>query len=114
MRVLYVFAHPDDESYGPAHAMSSQRRPGHQVLLLTLTRGGATRRRCRPGYSIGEMGRVRYQEMKDVAQLLDLSGMTVLPRPTADSKRWIGGLVEWLERNLLWKNHCVTTRSVVQ
>jgi LmbE family N-acetylglucosaminyl deacetylase len=49
MKVLYVFAHPDDESFGPARAMFKQRREGHEVHLLTLTRGGATKQRHKYG-----------------------------------------------------------------
>jgi len=78
MRILYVFPHPDDESFGVAHAMHKQRRDGHEVYLLTLTRGGATRQRHRYGYSVEEMGAVRLAEMQQVARVLDLSGMTVL------------------------------------
>jgi LmbE family N-acetylglucosaminyl deacetylase len=81
MRILYVFAHPDDESFGPARAISKQRRQGHEVYLLTLTRGGATRQRHKFGYSVDEMGEVRYKEMLDVAKTLDLTGMTVLDFP---------------------------------
>ncbi len=86
MKALYIFPHPDDESFGPAHAMSKQRREGHEVHLLTLTRGGATRQRHKFGYSIEEMGAVRYQEMIDVARVLDLSGMTVLDLPDSGLK----------------------------
>ena len=81
MRILYVFPHPDDESYGPARVMSKQRRQGHEVYLLTLTRGGATRQRHKYGSSVAEMGEVRFKEMVDVAQVLDLTGMTVLDLP---------------------------------
>ncbi|MBN1811275.1 MAG: PIG-L family deacetylase [Anaerolineae bacterium] len=81
MRILYIFSHPDDESFGPARVMSRQRRQGHEVYLLTLTRGGATRQRHKYGYSIAEMGEVRSQEMLDVARVLDLTGMTVLDLP---------------------------------
>ena len=63
MKVLYVLAHPDDESFVPAAAISKQRRQGHEVYLLTLTRGGATRQRFKYGYSVAEMGEVRYREM---------------------------------------------------
>ncbi|MFC1733666.1 PIG-L deacetylase family protein, partial [candidate division KSB1 bacterium] len=38
MTFLYIYPHPDDESFGSAHAMSKQLRQGHEVYLLTLTR----------------------------------------------------------------------------
>ena len=86
MRILYVYPHPDDESFGPAHVMSRQRREGHDVYLLTLTRGGATKQRFRYGYSVEEMGDVRFREMQCVAEILDLTGMTVLDFPDGGLK----------------------------
>lgn len=86
MRVLYIFPHPDDESFGPANAMSKQRRQGHEVYLLTLTKGGATRQRHKYGYSVEEMGEVRHKEMTNVAKTLDLSGMKVLALPDSGLK----------------------------
>ena len=41
MRILYIFPHPDDESFGPAPVIKAQVDQGHEVFLLTLTRGGA-------------------------------------------------------------------------
>lgn len=109
MRILYVYAHPDDESFGPAPAMSRQRRQGHEVYLLTLTRGGATRQRFKHGYSIAEMGEVRFREMQDVARTLDLSGMTVLDLPDGglkemdprDIERVVRQEIERLEPNIV-------------
>jgi len=75
--LLYVFPHPDDECFGPAPALARQRRQGHEVHLLTLTRGEATSQRERLGYSKAEMAEARYQEMKDVAKTLDLTSLTV-------------------------------------
>lgn len=86
MRILYIFPHPDDESFGPAHAMSKQRRQGHDVFLLTLTKGGATKQRHKFGYTVEVMGEVRYKEMLDVAKVLDLSNMTVLNLPDGGLK----------------------------
>jgi len=86
MRILYVYPHPDDESFGPAAAMAAQRRQGHEVYLLTLTRGGATRQRHRLGLSVEEMGAVRFREMQAVARTLDLSGMEVLDFPDSGLK----------------------------
>jgi len=79
--LLYVFPHPDDESFGPAPALAQQLRDGHEVHLLTLTRGEATRERHKHGYSKSEMGVVRFQEMQDVAEVLDLSSLKVLTYP---------------------------------
>ena len=79
--LLYVFPHPDDESFGPAAAMARQRRQGHQVELLTLTRGGATKVRHDLGLSVEQMGAVREREMRAMAAVLDLSDLTVLGLP---------------------------------
>ena len=84
MKILYIYTHPDDESFGPAHVMSKQRRAGHEVCLLTLTKGGATRQRFKYGYSTEKMGEVRFNEMKCVSETLNLSNLTVLDFP--DSK----------------------------
>jgi len=86
MRILYVFPHPDDESFGPALAISKQRREGREVHLLTLTKGGATKQRRKYGYSVEEMGEVRHKEMLNVAKVLDLSGMKVLDMPDSGLK----------------------------
>jgi LmbE family N-acetylglucosaminyl deacetylase len=78
---LYVFPHPDDECFGPVPGLVQQRRNGHEVHLLTLTRGEATSQRERLGYSKAEMAEVRYEEMQAVADVLDLSSLTVLEYP---------------------------------
>jgi len=86
MRILYIFPHPDDESFGPGPAISSQLRSGHEVFLLTYTRGGATKVRHKYGYSIDEMGEVRHREMLAVAEVLGLTGMEVLDLPDSGLK----------------------------
>jgi LmbE family N-acetylglucosaminyl deacetylase len=86
MKILYIYPHPDDESFGPAPVMSQQRRQGHDVYLLTLTKGGATKQRFKYNYSIEKMGNVRFKEMQNVAKVLDLTGMTVLDLPDSGLK----------------------------
>jgi LmbE family N-acetylglucosaminyl deacetylase len=77
MKILYIFPHPDDESYGPAGAMYAQRQEGQEVHLLTLTKGGATKERHRLGLSIEEMGEIRVAEMMEVSKILELSSINV-------------------------------------
>jgi len=87
MKIFYIFPHPDDESFGPAPAIAAQLRQGHEVHLLTLTKGEATKQRHRLGVSMEEMGEIRYQEMLCVEKVLGLSGMTVLDLPDGELKK---------------------------
>jgi LmbE family N-acetylglucosaminyl deacetylase len=86
MKILYVFPHPDDESFGPAPAMAAQLRQGHEVYLLTLTKGEATKQRFRLEITKKEMGEIRFKEMQCVEKVLGLSGMEVLNLPDSGLK----------------------------
>ena len=92
MTLLYVFPHPDDESFGPAPAIARQVREGHDVHLLTLTKGGATKVRHDLDLSVDEMGERREAEMECVAEALGLE-LTVLDFPD-------GGLADLDPRDL--------------
>lgn len=80
-KILFVFPHPDDESYGPVGAIDKHLRDGHEVHLLTLTKGGATRMRHELGLNMEEMGELRYKEMRNVEKVLNLTSMTVHELP---------------------------------
>lgn len=86
MKILYIFPHPDDESFGPAAAIHAQLQQGHEVYLYTLTKGGASRQRLKYNLSIEEMGEVRYREMLQVQKVLGLTGMTVDDFPDGELK----------------------------
>ena len=86
MKILYVFPHPDDESFGPAPAIAAQLRKGHEVYLLTLTKGEATKQRFRLGVGKKEMGEIRFKEMQCVEKVLGLTGMEVLNLPDSGLK----------------------------
>ncbi len=85
-RILYIFPHPDDESFGPAPAIKQHLNQGHEVYLLTLTKGGATKVRHDLGLSVDEMGDVRHKEMLAVEKALGLTGMTVWDMPDSGLK----------------------------
>lgn len=78
MKIMYIFPHPDDESFGPAGAIDKQIKEGNEVILLTLTKGGATKVRHQLGLTVQEMGKVREKEMQKVQKTLGISEMTVL------------------------------------
>ncbi len=80
-KILYIFPHPDDESFGPAAVIHKQKQEGDEVHLLTLTKGGATKMRFKLNLSVEEMGEIRYKEMLDVEKTLKLDSMTVLDLP---------------------------------
>jgi len=86
MKILYIFPHPDDESFGPAPAIAAQKRAGHEVYLLTLTKGEATKERHRLDVSKKKMGEIRFNEMQCVEKVLELDGMTVLDLPDSGLK----------------------------
>lgn len=86
MKILYVFPHPDDESFGPAGAINQQINDGHEVHLLTLTKGGATQIRHKLNLSVDQMGDVRHKEMLKVKEALNLSGFKILDYPDSGLK----------------------------
>ena len=99
MKYLYIFPHPDDESFGPVAGMYQQLEQGHEVHLLTLTQGGATSQRHKLGLSVEEMGKVRYQEMLEVEKVVGLSSMTVLDLPDSGLKEMDPRQIEEICRN---------------
>ena len=66
--------------------MAAQRRQGHEVYLLTLTKGEATKVRHKFGWSLEEMGAARHREMQDVRATLELADMRVLDFPDGKLK----------------------------
>jgi LmbE family N-acetylglucosaminyl deacetylase len=86
MKILYIFPHPDDESFGPVGAINIQLKEGHEAHLLTLTKGGATKQRHRLGLTIDEMGEVRHKEMLEVEKTLGLTSMVVWDYPDSGLK----------------------------
>ena len=100
--ILFIFPHPDDESYGPGAAIDKSIDAGNEVHLLTLSKGGATRMRHELDLSVEEMGNVRYQEMLKMKEVLNFSSMTVHDLPD-------GGLKELDPREIenIIKDHIV-------
>jgi N-acetylglucosamine malate deacetylase 2 len=114
VRILYIFPHPDDESFGPARAMAAERRQGHAVYLLTLTRGEATNMRHKFAWTLEQMGEARYREMQDVKTTLELADMRILDLPDGKLKELDPWSIEQVIREeiLRVKPHVVVTFPV--
>jgi N-acetylglucosamine malate deacetylase 2 len=114
VRILYIFPHPDDESFGPARAMAAERRQGHAVYLLTLTRGEATNVRHKLAWTLEQMGEARYREMQNVKTTLELADMRILDLPDGKLKELDPWSIEQVIREeiLRVKPHVVVTFPV--
>ena len=84
-RLLAVFPHPDDESYGCAGALArAGADPEAAAVLLCLTHGEASSMGSARGLDPDGVARLRGRRMEQVAGLLGLDGMVVESLP--DSK----------------------------
>ena len=64
LRLLAVFAHPDDESFGPGGTLAKAVADGVEVHLLTVTDGAAG---TADGLAGAELARVRTEELEAAA-----------------------------------------------
>jgi LmbE family N-acetylglucosaminyl deacetylase len=71
-RLLAMFAHPDDESYGPAGTIrEAATSPGGKVRIVTATRGEAGSLGNSRSYGAAGLARIRQGELLAAARILD-------------------------------------------
>jgi LmbE family N-acetylglucosaminyl deacetylase len=77
-RLLAVFAHPDDESFGPGGTLALYARRGVEVHLICATRGelGGAPEELLAGHA--DVAALREQELDCAARQLGLSGVHLL------------------------------------
>ena len=81
-RILFIFPHPDDESYSCGGTLARLVSQGSvEVHLLTYTRGEASRWGREKGMSKAEVGEMRAAEMQRVAAHYGLHGFYQLDFP---------------------------------
>lgn len=71
--LLCVYAHPDDESFMSGGLLKLLSDAGKQVILLTLTKGEASRERARLGLTIPQMQALRAKELQNACRLLGIT-----------------------------------------
>jgi LmbE family N-acetylglucosaminyl deacetylase len=77
MKILAPFAHPDDESYGPAGTLAQAIRRGHTVSLLTLTHGESGSVGTSKDLSATELAKLRCQELRCAARKLGIQHVQI-------------------------------------
>jgi LmbE family N-acetylglucosaminyl deacetylase len=77
-RILFLFAHPDDETFGPGGTIARYARSGAEVRLATATRGEAGMVGDPPVTDREHLGEVRAGELMAAAEVLGISGVHFL------------------------------------
>ena len=75
--LMFVLAHPDDETFGPGGTIARYARQGTRITVITATSGQAGRT-AGLASTPEELGRVREQEARDAADRLGIAAIDFL------------------------------------
>ncbi len=92
--VLGLFAHPDDETFGPGATLARLTAEGHEVHFVTATRGEAGTIGTSASLGRRALGELREREMAAAASALGARSLEQLALPD-------GGLARLAEETLL-------------
>lgn len=103
LRLLGLFAHPDDESRIVGGALAKYASQGVQISLVVATRGEAGSCGEPPLCSLDELPGVRERELRKACAILGISDLTILDYrdgtlPDVDRQELIGHLVAAIRR----------------
>jgi N-acetylglucosamine malate deacetylase 2 len=73
-KILALFAHPDDETFGPGGSFAKWVREGAEIHLVTATKGQSGKN----SLGNGEIGKIRAQELLSSAKVLGISSVEFL------------------------------------
>ena len=77
-RLLFVYAHPDDESFGVAGIAKTYAERGVDIALVTATRGDAGRAGEPPLCRRADLPARREAELREAASILGIGDVTLL------------------------------------
>ncbi len=80
-KVLAVFAHPDDETYGPGATLARLSAEGSRVRLVTFTRGESATMGDSVLFSPAALAKVREKELDCACRALGIAGHELLAFP---------------------------------
>jgi LmbE family N-acetylglucosaminyl deacetylase len=72
MKFLFVFAHPDDETFSSGGTITKLTRTNHKVVLATATKGEAGEPGNPPITTRDKVGEVREQELRRAAKIMGI------------------------------------------
>lgn len=75
MKFLFVFAHPDDETFSSGGTIAQLTQAGNAVVLICATRGEEGELGDPPVCSREELGIVREEELRNAAKILGISNI---------------------------------------
>lgn len=78
MKFLFVFAHPDDETFSSGGTIAKLVQNKHQVVLVTATKGEAGEPGNPPLTTRDKIGEVREQELRRAMKVLGVSNIHLL------------------------------------
>ena len=78
MKFLFVFAHPDDETFSSGGTIAKLTGKGHKANLITATKGEAGEPGNPPITTREKIGEVREQELRRAAKILGISNIHFL------------------------------------
>jgi LmbE family N-acetylglucosaminyl deacetylase len=81
MKVLAIFAHPDDESYGPGGTLARYAQEGHEISLLTFTRGESGTLGISKKLSSKKLAALRTCELQCAAKKLGIHHLQIFSFP---------------------------------
>ena len=80
-RVLAIFAHPDDESFGPGGTLAKFAAAGAEISLLTATRGEGSTLGLADAGGPDALGELREEELSCAVRTLGIQSVEILGYP---------------------------------
>ncbi len=78
MKIAIVYAHPDDESFGPAAVLARYARQGASIYGLFFTRGQNGESHLDPAPDPEELAQLRERDLREVAAAIGIKRLDVL------------------------------------
>lgn len=73
MKIIYIFSHPDDETFSSGGTIAKLSRQGHIIKLITVTDGEAGELGDPPLTTQEKLGEVRTKELQCAADILGIN-----------------------------------------